>query len=388
MTIEFQAAVFRAPGQPLSIETVTLPSTPPPGDVLVRLEASGVCHSDYHVVAGEWDVPTPMILGHEGAGVVEAVGDGVAGLQVGDHVVLSWTPSCRRCRYCVAGRPVLCDQVSEHAANHLSTDGRSRVSQDGADVLSFAGLGTFGEYVMVPESAAISIRRDAPFEQAALVGCAVTTGVGAAVSTAQVRPADTVLVLGCGGVGLNAIQGARLVGARRIIAADLSDAKLEQARHFGATHVVNTASGDLARSLAELTGGRGVEVAIEAIGLPQTIVAAYGALARGGTAVVAGQVPDGVTITIDPFVMSDQELRLIGSNYGSSTPDTDFPLLVDHYMDGRLDLDALVTRVVDLSEVDDAFADMVAGRGIRSVIRYPGARGTTHDLTTRIGVPA
>lgn len=383
MTIEFQAAIFRASGQPLTIETVSLPSTPPAGDVLVRLEASGVCHSDYHVVAGEWEVPTPMILGHEGAGVVEAVGDGVTGLEVGDHVVLSWTPSCRRCRYCIAGRPVLCDKVSEHSANHLSFDGRSRITQGDQEVLSFAGLGTFGEYVMVPESAAIAIRRDAPFEQAALVGCAVTTGVGAAVTTAKVRPSDTVLVLGCGGVGLNAIQGARLVGARRIIAADLSDEKLDRARHFGATDVVNTATADLEASLLELTDGRGVEIAIEAIGLPQTIQAAYASLARGGTAVVAGQVPDGVTITIDPFVMSDQELRLIGSNYGSSTPDTDFPLLVEHYMNQRLDLDSLVTRVVDLSEINDAFEDMVRGRGIRSVIKYGSA-----DVSTAASVEA
>ncbi|MFJ1751908.1 zinc-binding dehydrogenase [Kitasatospora sp. NPDC088134] len=275
------------------------------------------------------------------------------------------------CRYCVGGRPVLCDLVSRHSANHLSFDGRPRVrSAAGGDVFSFAGLGTFGQYAMVPESAAVAVRRDAPFAQAALVGCAVTTGVGAAVNTARVRPSDTVLVIGCGGVGLNAIQGARLVGARRIIAADVSDQKLAQARHFGATDVIDNRTEDLAERISQLTGGRGVEVAIEAIGLPRTIEAAYAVLARGGTAVVAGQVADGVRITIDPFVMSDRELSLIGSTYGSSTPDTDFPLLIDHYLDGRLDLDSLVTRVIDLKDINEGFEQLRAGTGIRSVIAH------------------
>jgi len=265
MPVEFDAAVFTAPGAPLTVERVSLPGTPPPGEVLVRLKASGVCHSDLHVLAGEWDAPAPMILGHEGAGIVETVGEGVKTVAKGDHVVLSWTPSCRRCRYCVSGRPVLCDLVSQHSANHLSFDGRTRVTTPGdRDVYSFAGLGTFGQYTLVPESAAIAIRADAPFEQAALIGCAVTTGVGAAVNTAKVRPSDTVLVLGCGGVGLNAIQGARLVGARKIIAADISDEKLAQARVFGATEVVNSERENFADRVCQLTDGRGVDVAISA----------------------------------------------------------------------------------------------------------------------------
>ncbi|RZD89971.1 dehydrogenase [Streptomyces albidoflavus] len=371
MTIEFDAAVFRAPNQPLTVEKVTIPSTPPPGEVLVRLRASGVCHSDLHVLRGEWEAPAPMILGHEGAGVVESVGEGVTTLKKGDHVVLSWTPSCRRCRYCTSGRPVLCDMVSEHSANHLSFDGRSRItSADKADVYSFAGLGTFGEYTLVPESGAIAIRNDAPFPQSALVGCAVTTGVGAAVNTAGVRPSDTVLVIGCGGVGLNAIQGARLAGARRIIAADISDDRLEQARLFGATDLVDSGQEDFADRVRRLTDGRGVEIAIEAVGLPRTIESAYEVLARGGTAVVAGQVADGVKISVDPFVMSDQELSLIGSNYGSSKPASDFPLLVDHYMNQRLDLDSLVTSEIGLQDVNEAFDRMKRGIGIRSVITY------------------
>ena len=312
-----------------------------------------------------------MILGHEGSGIVESVGEGVTTLRKGDHVVLSWTPSCRRCRYCISGRPVLCDMVSQHSANHLSFDGRSRVtSVDKGDIYSFAGLGTFGEYTVVPEAGAITIRHDGPFEQSSLVGCAVTTGVGAAVNTAQVRPSDVVLVLGCGGVGLNAIQGARLVGARKIIAADISDEKLEQARVFGATDLINSGRESFADRVYQLTGGRGVEVAIEAIGLPRTIESAYRVLARGGRAVVVGQVADGMRISIDPFVMSDQELSLIGSNYGSSKPATDFPLLIEHYMNNRIDLDSLVTRVIDLQNINEAFDDMKRGIGIRSVIKY------------------
>lgn len=372
MTIEFDAAVFRTPNAPLTIERVSLPSTPPPGEVLVRLEASGLCHSDLHVLVGDWEVPSPMILGHEGSGVVERIGEGVTTLAEGDRVVLSWTPSCRKCRYCVNGRPVLCDMVHQHSANHLSFDGRSRITtaDRGDDVLSFAGVGTFGQYALVPESGAIAIRNDAPFETAALIGCAVTTGVGAVVNTAQARPSDNVLVIGCGGVGLNAIQGARLVGARQIIAADISDDKLELARAFGATQLINSARENLAERVAQLTDGRGVEIAVEAIGLPQTIEAAYGVLARGGTAVVAGQVADGVRISIDPFVMSDQELSLIGSNYGSSKPAADFPLLVEHYLHDRIDLDSLVTRVIDLTDINEGFEEMKRGIGIRTVIKY------------------
>lgn len=370
MTIEFDAAVFRTANAPLTVEKVSIPATPPPGDVLVRMQASGLCHSDLHVIAGEWDAPTPMILGHEGAGIVEGVGEGVTTVAPGDHVVLSWTPSCRRCRFCVSGRPVLCDMVSQHSANHLSFDGRSRVTGADGDVLSFAGLGTFGQFVMVPESGAIAIRNDAPFEQSSLIGCAVTSGVGAAVNTAKVRPSDTVLIIGCGGVGLNAIQGARLVGAQKIIAADISDEKLNHASVFGATEVINSAREDLSAKIAQFTDGRGVEVAIEAIGLPQTIEAAYAVLARGGTAVVAGQVADGVKITIDPFVMSDQELSLTGSNYGSSKADVDFPMLVEHYMNNRIDLDSLITRVIDLEDINEGFDEMKRGVGIRSVIKY------------------
>lgn len=371
MPIEFPALVFEAPSKPLQVETLSMPDEPPRGEVLVRLKASGVCHSDFHVVKGEWETPAPLVLGHEGAGIVERIGEDVTGLEVGDHVVLSWTPSCRRCRYCVAGRPVLCDKVYEMSSQHLSFDGTTRLRRaDSTEVHSFAGVGTFGECVMVPESGAIRIRREAPFAQAALVGCAVTTGVGAVINTARLEPGSSVLVVGCGGVGLNIVQGARLAGARQIIAVDRAPAKLENAERFGATTTIDSSRTDVLAVVRELTEDYGVDYAFEAIGLPATIELCYSAIARGGTAVVAGQVADDVTISVDPFVMSDQEKRLIGSNYGSSRPTLDFPEIIDLYLGGALDLDALVTNRISLHEVNEAFEEMRLGNGIRSVIEY------------------
>ncbi|OBF16753.1 Zn-dependent alcohol dehydrogenase [Mycobacterium sp. ACS4331] len=371
MTIEFPAAVLGKAGEPLTVETVTLPSVPPPGEVLVRLEASGVCHSDYHVALGEWAAPMPMVLGHEGAGVVEAVGEGVRDLTVGDHVVLSWTPSCRRCKFCISGRPVLCDLVNQMSGQHLSFDGTTRLTRStGEEMFSFVALGTFGQYVMAPESGAIRISNDAPFAQAALVGCAVTTGIGAVTNTAKLEPGSTALVIGCGGVGLNIVQGARLAGASQIIAVDRAPAKLEAARKFGATATVDSTDTDVLEVVNDLTGGAGVDYAFEAIGLAPTIELCYEAIARGGTVVVAGQVAEGVKISLDPFIMSDQEKKVIGSNYGSSRPPIDFPKIIDLYLAGAVDLDSLVTDRIGLDQVNDAFAAMQRGEGIRSVIEY------------------
>ena len=368
--ITMNAAVFVGPGEPLELRELQISATPGPGEVLVKLAASGVCHSDLHALDGDWDTPAPLVLGHEGAGAVVAVGSGVTDLEVDDHVILSWTPSCQKCEFCVSGRPVLCQLANETAYQHLAFDGKTRLRDGDTEVQSFLAVGSFGEYAMVPASAAIKIRKDAPLAQAALVGCAVTTGIGAVVNTAQVEPGSTVLVVGCGGVGLNVVQGARLAGAKQIIVADVSDDKLELGQKFGATHTVNSRETDLLQQVNELTAGRGVDYAFEAIGLPFTIEACYTAVRRGGTAVVVGQVADGVTIEIDPFVMSDQEKRLIGSNYGSSRQSIDFPNIIDLYMEGLVDLDSMVTDRIALSEVNEAFAEMRKGRGIRSVIEY------------------
>ena len=369
--MKFRAAVYRSVDEKLSVEEVLVDPRPGRGEVLVKLKASGVCHSDYHGRIGEWTLPAPMILGHEGAGIVEAVGEGVTTLAVGDHVILCWTPACGKCEFCVSGRPVLCDLFTDTGAQHQTIDGQIKLSdKEGQPIRSFVAVGTFGEYAMLPEGGAIKVRDDLPFAEASLIGCAVTTGIGAAVNTAGVRAGSSVLVIGCGGVGLNIVQGAALAGARMIIAADLSDAKLETARRFGATHTINSGEQDLLEAVRTLTDDRGVDYALEAIGLRRTIELAYSALAKGGTAVVAGQVPEGVQISIDPYEMSEQEKTLKGSNYGSSRPAIDFPRIADLFMEGKVQLTPLVTSRIGLEEVDEAFEEMSRGVGIRAVIEY------------------
>jgi len=368
--VNVKAAVFVGAKQPLEIRDLELSDRPGPREVLVKMAASGVCHSDLHALDGDWATPAPLVLGHEGAGVVVAVGSEVEDLENGDHVILSWTPSCQKCEFCVSGRPVLCQLANETAYNHVFFDGKTRLRDGDDEVKSFLAVGSFGDHAMVPASAAIKIRKDAPLAQAALVGCAVSTGIGAVINTAKVEPGSTVLVVGGGGVGLNVVQGARLAGAKQIILADVSSGKLELGRKFGATHTVNSREVDLLDTVRSLTNGRGVDYAFEAIGLPFTIEACYEATRRGGTAVVVGQVADGVKISIDPFVMSDQEKKLIGSNYGSSRQSIDFPKIIDLYMEGLIDLDSMVTDRIELTQVNEAFAQMRQGYGIRSVIEY------------------
>lgn len=370
MPIEFNAAVFNGTDRPLEIERLTLSETPGPREVLVKLAASGTCHSDLHVLKGEWESPAPMVLGHEGAGEVVAVGRDVKTLSEGDHVVISWTPACGACEFCVVGRPVLCQLANETAYKHVYFDGKTRLLRNAEPVKSFLAVGSFGEYAMVSESGAIKIRKDAPLKQASLVGCAVTTGIGAVVNTANMSAGDTALVVGCGGVGLNIIQGSRLAGARQIIAADTSEEKLALARKLGATHTINVRESDMNEAVLEFTRGRGVDYAFEAIGLAKTIEAAHGCTARGGTTVIVGQVADGVRISVDPFVISDQEKRIIGSNYGSCRTSVDFPRIIDLYMEGLVDLDSLITDSVPLAEINTAFDRMRRGEGIRTVVEY------------------
>ena len=371
MSIDFKAAVFNGPNKPLDVECLSITSSPGTGEVLVKMVASGVCHSDLRVVEGDWESPAPMVLGHEGAGVVVAAGAGVKSVKEGDHVILSWTPSCGRCEFCVSGRPVLCQLANDTAYRHVSFDGETRLRRRDTEVHSFLAVGSFGEYAMVPEAGAVKIRSDAPLAQASLIGCAVTTGIGAVVNTARVVAGETVLVVGCGGVGLNIIQGARLAGARQIIAADMSDDKLKLAHSLGATETVNPGDADLEEAVAELTRGRGVDYAFEAIGLGSTIEAAHRCTSRGGTTVIVGQVADGVKVSVDPFVLSDQEKKIIGSNYGSCRPSIDFPRIVDLYMEGRIELDSLITSRIHLTEINTAFDSMRRGTSVRSVIEYP-----------------
>lgn len=368
MSMQIKAAVFHGTNLPLTIEELTL-SGPQVGEVLVQLTASGVCHSDYHVVLGEWGSQTPLVLGHEGAGIVVATGAGVNNLKAGDHVALSWTPSCRRCRYCVAGRPQLCTQAAQNAYRNLLPDGTTRLSQGDVPVYSYLSVGSFAQYAVVPESGAIRIAADVPPAIAALVGCAVTTGVGATMNTVPVIPGSSVAVLGAGGVGLSTIMGAALQSPEMIIAVDIAEDKLELARRAGATHTVNARQTDVVEALRELSCG-GVDFAYEAIGRGQTIEQAYAALAPGGTAVVVGQVPTGVRISIDPMAMSGRELTLTGSNYGSSRPSIDFKRILDLHRNGSLDLDLLVGQRLRLQDINDAFVALGSGSTARTVIEF------------------
>jgi S-(hydroxymethyl)glutathione dehydrogenase/alcohol dehydrogenase len=362
-----RAALLLEAGSPLSVEEVTI-EPPRAGEVLVKLTASGVCHSDMNMVTGAWPGRTPLILGHEGAGIVAEIGDGVTGIETGDTVALSWTPSCRRCRYCVSGRPQLCTQASERAYGNVLQDGTTRVRRGDEDVYSYLSVGSFAEYAVVPESGVVKVPADLDPAIGALVGCAITTGVGAAINTHPIPAGATVLVAGAGGVGLSVIQGANLQSPSMIIVVDLSQERLDLACEFGATHTLDGADPELLEQIRELTGGLGVDVAFEAIGNPRTIELVYAALAPGGTAVVVGQVPTGQRITIDPMRMSGRELTLKGSNYGSARPSIDFLRILDLQAAGRLKLDRMVSARLPLEKINDAFELMRSGSGARTVI--------------------
>ncbi|WP_449277798.1 Zn-dependent alcohol dehydrogenase [Leucobacter sp. GX24907] len=367
--MDVRAAVFESAGSPIRIETIQV-DDPGPQEVRVRLVASGVCHSDYHVIKGDRSKRTPLVLGHEGAGVVDAVGQEVTGIAVGDHVALSWVPYCGECRRCRERRPGLCTRVGSASGSGVMLDGSTRFSRSGEPVYSFTSIGAFAEYAVVPASCAIVVRKDAPLDKVAVIGCAVATGVGAVVNTAQVRAGDSVLVIGAGGVGLSVVMGAALVGAGRIIVADVNDSALEKAERLGATHVLNPREVQLEAVISEIVGEDGLDWAFEAIGLKQTIEQAYEVIRPGGTVVVVGQAADGVRVEIDPLVMSDREKSLIGCNYGSCHPALDFPRLIDLFMEGRLDLDLLVARTASLDDINEAFGAMGAGEAARTVILF------------------
>jgi S-(hydroxymethyl)glutathione dehydrogenase/alcohol dehydrogenase len=363
-----RAAVLRGVNERISLEDVEL-AAPGPGEVLVRLEASGVCHSDWNVITGATPNPFPVVLGHEGAGVVEGVGDDVTEVSEGDHVILSWLPACGRCFFCVQGRPSLCDTALLAMFEGTLLDGTSRLSQNGAPLYHYGYLSTFAERCVVPEQCAIPIRHDAPLEVAALVGCAVMTGVGAAINRARVAAGSSVAVFGTGGVGLSAVLGSRLAGAGTIVAVDPVALKRDLALELGATHAVDPTVDDPVEALRELTEGRGVDYAFEAAGLTKLVAQAYDALRLGGTLVCIGLPPEGQEVSLPGSRLSREEKIVTGSFYGSCRPHVDMPLVLDLYMDGRLDLDRLVTRTYPLEEVNEAFEAMNAGEVARAVIR-------------------
>jgi S-(hydroxymethyl)glutathione dehydrogenase/alcohol dehydrogenase len=358
-----KAAVLPRYGDPLGIEDVTL-SELRPDQVRVRIAASGVCHSDLSIQNGSIPFPLPAVLGHEGAGVVEEVGSAVTRVAPGDHVVLCWVPPCRTCYYCLHNQPVLCQQGMADAF------GAPYGESGGVALLAGLGTATFAEETLVLERAVVPIEKSIPLDIAALVGCAVATGVGAVINTARVEPGSSVAVVGCGGVGLSAIQGARLAGAARIIAVDRAAAALERARDAGATDVVDASGTEAVESVKELTAGRGVDYGFEVVGSSATIKLAFAMTRRGGTTTLvgAGRADDEVSFSaMDLFVDAK---AILGCVYGSADPDRDFPRLLELHGGGRLDLDQLITRRIALDEVNEAFRAMEAGEVARSVIVF------------------
>ncbi len=365
-----RAAICTAIDTPLEIADVEL-QAPKAGEVKVRLGASGVCHSDLSVRNGTLLAPLPSVLGHEGAGVVEEVGAGVASLKPGDHVVISWVPQCGECYFCARGQAELCDVGLPVIATGALLDGTPRFVRDGNPVLQMSASGTFTEATVVPAISAVKIDPDIPLTAAALIGCGVLTGFGAAVNTADIRAGDSVAVLGCGGVGLNVIQGAKHAGAERIIAIDMNEGKLQTAQKFGATDLVNAGEGDSVGKVMELTDQRGADVAFEVIGLGPTIDQTVAMTRRGGQAILVGVPSFDVNLTLNVsmgLLFSEKQVR--GCVYGSANVHRDVPMLTQLYTDGKLMLDELVSREITLDDVNTAMDDMGSGEIARSVIVY------------------
>jgi S-(hydroxymethyl)glutathione dehydrogenase / alcohol dehydrogenase len=362
-----KAAVLYKPNTPLEIVDVEQQG-PQAGEARVAVKATGVCHSDWHIMNGDWTLPLPMVLGHEAAGVVEEIGPGVTAVKPGDHVIFSFRPHCGRCLYCSTGRSILCD--GHQSVRWAMLDGTCRLRRDGQDIFQMARIGTFSERVVCPAEMLIPIRAEMPWPQAALLGCCVPTGVGAVTHCAKVEAGSSVLVIGCGGVGLNVVQGARLAGAVAIIACDLLDTKLAFAREFGATHTLNAGRDSVVDRVRELTGGRGVDYAFDAIGGEATTLQILDAVRPGGTAVIVGMAAMAVRAPITPYLMALQEKTLKGTMYGSVRPNVDFPRLVDLYLDGRLKIDQLVSRTYPLREINDGFAALRSGSVARGVVVF------------------
>jgi S-(hydroxymethyl)glutathione dehydrogenase/alcohol dehydrogenase len=362
-----RAVVFTSPGEPVRVEQVDL-DPPGPGEVLVKIAAAGVCHSDLHVRRGDWQVPAPLVMGHEGAGVIAETGPDVAGLAPGHHVVLSWVAPCGQCRHCLAGREARCEVAATVVGpGGVLADGTSRLSAGGRRLFHYLGVSSFAEYAVVPASGAIRIRSDAPLDVVALVGCAVATGVGAVANTAAVEPGATVVVIGCGGVGLSVVQGARLAGAARIVAVDVRSEKTALAARLGATDQVDAAAADPVSEVRELLPD-GADYAFDAIGLTSTTEQAIRMLGLGGAAVIVGLPPTGARASFEPLVLAESDQRILGSNYGSVRPAVDIPALVDRFMTGDLLLNELISARQPLEAAGQALDALAAGRALRTLL--------------------
>ena len=369
--MQVKAAVAYQAGAPLSIETVTLAGTKA-GEVLVEIKASGVCHTDAFTLSG--DDPEgifPAILGHEGAGVVVEVGAGVTSVKPGDHVIPLYTPECRQCEYCLSQKTNLCQAIRATQGQGLMPDGTSRFSLHGKPVFHYMGTSTFAQYSVMPEIAVAKIREDAPFDKVCYIGCGVTTGVGAVVNTAKVRPGDRVVVFGLGGIGLNVIQGARMVGADMIIGVDINPARQALAEKFGMTHFVNPkeVEGDLVPYLVSLTKG-GADHSFECVGNVDLMRQALECCHKGwGVSTIVGVAGAGKEIATRPFQLVTGRVWQ-GSAFGGARGRTDVPKIVGWYMDGKINIDDLITHVMPIEQINDAFDLMHEGKSIRSVVTF------------------
>ncbi len=350
----------------ISVEDVSI-DPPKAGEVAIGMAATGVCHSDLSVINGTIPIPLPCVLGHEGAGIIESVGEGVTNVAPGDHVIMSFVPNCGECFHCLRGQAFLCTALPPTGRQ---LDGTSRLRLGDQELGAMTGLGNMAEKVVCPAMNVVKIEPDVPLKTAALVGCGVTTGVGAAINTAKVEPGSSVAVFGCGGVGLSIIQGARIAGADRIIAVDLAANKLEMSTRFGATDTVNAGDGDPVSRVKELTGGIGADYAFEAIGVPAVVQQAYMATRRGGSTIVVGVGKVVEQISFNALMMSLEGKTVYGCMYGSANPRVDFPKLLDLSARGKLDLDGMVTNTYTIDEAPQAFEDLEKGINARGVIVF------------------
>jgi S-(hydroxymethyl)glutathione dehydrogenase/alcohol dehydrogenase len=369
MTLQYRAAVLHAAQTPLSVETVTAADLKPT-DVLVRLRAAGLCHTDLEVIEGSLRYPMPIVLGHEAAGVVEQMGAAARGVKAGDHVVLSWNPHCGQCFYCDRDAPILCEEYLGAGPKARAFDGESRgLLADGRELRQLMFMGAFGEYCIVSDQQAIPVPKEIPFDRACLLGCGVMTGVGAALNLGAVAHGDTVMVVGCGAVGLAAVQGARLAGAGAIIAVDLDPAKLALAQRMGATLGVDASKDDVIASAKRETAGRGADVVIESAGSASAFRVTTEAVRPGGQVIWLGKIDVNKDVAFRwGSLMQEKRIRRV--SYGNARPRRDFPLLARAYLDGSLLLDELISRRIALEEINDGFAALKRGETIRSVITF------------------
>jgi S-(hydroxymethyl)glutathione dehydrogenase/alcohol dehydrogenase len=367
-----RAAVAWEANKPLTIETIDLDG-PGPGEVLVEIMATGVCHTDAYTLSGlDSEGKFPAILGHEGAGIVREVGAGVTSVKPGDHVIPLYTPECRACKTCLSQRSNLCTAIRATQGQGVMPDGKSRFQCSGETVFHYMGCSTFSNFTVLPEIAVAKVREDAPFEKICYIGCGVTTGIGAVVYTAKVRPGSNVVVFGLGGIGLNVIQGARMVGADKIVGVDLNPAKAEMAKKFGMTHFVNpkeAGADKVVQAILDITDG-GADYSFECIGNTTTMRQALECCHRGwGESVIIGVAPSGAEISTRPFQLVTGRVWK-GSAFGGARGRTDVPKIVDWYMEGKIDIDSLITHVMPLDEINTAFDLMHEGKSIRSVVTF------------------